>query len=128
MNSKYYIKRFIAAIIDLYFVGIFITIPNFILWEKVLNEDWNVTKFLILYQIFGMFIYLFYWYILERCFHTTLGKKLLKLKVIDEGNGNYFIRSACKFLPLDIISFLFTKNKRFWHDNFSHTTVVEVEK
>lgn len=128
MNTKFYFKRLIALLIDMYCVGILITIPNFILWEKVIAEKWNMTLYLGTYQLVSICIYILYWYILEKYYHTTLGKKIMKLKVIDEDKSrNYLIRNICKFLPLDVISFLFTKDGRFWHDVFSKTNVVEIE-
>lgn len=50
----------------------------------------------------------------------------MKLKVVDNGDGNYLIRSIYKFIPLNIISFLLTEDGRFWHDIYSHTNVVEI--
>jgi len=126
MDFKFYIKRLMALFIDFYFVGIFVTLPGFFIWPKILNDKENVMLFIIVYQFFNILIYILYWYILEKYYHTTLGKKLMKLKVVDEGEGNYLIRSICKFLPLDIISFLLTKDGRFWHDIFSRTTVIDI--
>lgn len=127
MNFKYYTKRLFALLIDLYSVGIFLTIPNFILWGKVLAE-WDIINYLIIYQIVSACLYILYWYLLEKYYQTTIGKKIMKLKVIENKKSNYFIRSICKFLPLDILSFLLTKDGRFWHDVFSNTEIVEIEK
>jgi len=117
-----YIKRFFASLIDFYFVGFLIIIPTFLLWPKIIN---NPKEYIITYQFICILIYILYFYILEKYYNTTLGKKLLKLKIIKNKKSNFFIRSVFKFIPLDAISFLFTKNKKFWHDIFSYTEVVE---
>lgn len=122
-----YIKRFFASLIDFYFVGFLMIIPTFLLWPKII-ENPKVQDYIITYQLICILIYMSYFYILEKYYNTTLGKKLLKLKIVKNKKSNFFIRSIFKFIPFDAISFLFTKNKKFWHDNFSHTEVIEVEK
>lgn len=117
-----YIKRFFASLIDFYFVGFLIIIPTFLLWPKIIN---NPKEYIIIYQFICILIYILYFYILEKYYHTTLGKKLLKLQVVGNEKSNFFIRSVFKIVPFDIISFLFTKDGKFWHDIFSSTEVVE---
>lgn len=117
-----YIKRFFASLIDFYFVGFLIIIPTFLLWPKIIN---NPKEYIITYQFICILIYILYFYILEKYYNTTLGKKLLKLKIIKNKKSNFFIRSVFKIVPFDIISFLFTKDGKFWHDIFSSTEVVE---
>lgn len=120
-----YIKRFFASLIDFYFVGFLIIIPTFLLWPKIIN---NPKEYIITYQFICILIYILYFYILEKYYNTTLGKKLLKLKIIKNKKSNFFIRSVFKIVPFDIISFLFTKDGKFWHDIFSYTEVVEIRK
>lgn len=117
-----YIKRFFASLIDFYFVGFLIIIPTFLLWPKIIN---NPKEYIITYQFICILLYILYFYILEKYYHTTLGKKLLKLQVVGNEKSNFFIRSVFKIVPFDIISFLFTKDGKFWHDIFSSTEVVE---
>jgi len=124
INMNLYIKRFFASLIDFYFVGFLVTIPAFLFWSKLINES-RIELYIIIYQFICVLVYILYWYILEKYYHTTLGKKLLKLQVIDNEKSNFLIRSIFKFVPLDVISFLFTKDGKFWHDIFSHTEVVE---
>lgn len=117
-----YIKRFFASLIDFYFVGFLIIIPTFLLWPKIIN---NPKEYIITYQFICILLYILYFYILEKYYHSTLGKKLLKLQVVGNEKSNFFIRSVFKIVPFDIISFLFTKDGKFWHDIFSSTEVVE---
>lgn len=120
-----FIKRIFAALIDLYFLGFLLNIPFYFIWKDALIKQKDVFLITKIFLFCSLAIILLYWYILEKYYHTTLGKKLLKLQVVGNEKSNFFIRSVFKFVPLDIISFLFTKNGKFWHDTFSHTEVVE---
>lgn len=73
--------------------------------------------------------YLFYYLIFESLFGRTIGKFLTGTKVIDY-NGNkpnfkrIFIRSFCRLIPFDAISFLISDEG--WHDTISKTSVINV--
>ena len=124
MNSVF-IKRILAALIDLYFLGILLNIPFYFIWKDALIKQKDVFLITKIFLFCSLVIILLYWYILEKYYHTTLGKKLLKLQVVGNEKSNFFIRSVFKIVPFDIISFLFTKDGKFWHDIFSSTEVVE---
>ena len=124
MNSVF-IKRILAALIDLYFLGILLNIPFYFIWKDALIKQKDVFLITKIFLFCSLAIILLYWYILEKYYHTTLGKKLLKLQVVGNEKSNFFIRSVFKIVPFDIISFLFTKDGKFWHDIFSYTEVVE---
>lgn len=124
MNSVF-IKRILAALIDLYFLGILLNIPFYFIWKDALIKQKDVFLITKIFLFCSLVIILLYWYILEKYYHTTLGKKLLKLQVVGNEKSNFFIRSVFKIIPFDIISFLFTKDGKFWHDIFSYTEVVE---
>lgn len=124
MNSVF-IKRILAALIDLYFSGILLNIPFYFIWKDALIKQKDVFLITKIFLFCSLVIILLYWYILEKYYHTTLGKKLLKLQVVGNEKSNFFIRSVFKIVPFDIISFLFTKDGKFWHDIFSYTEVVE---
>ncbi|MBK3517344.1 RDD family protein [Carboxylicivirga marina] len=71
-----------------------------------------------------------YYTLMESLTGRTIGKLLTKTKVVDEdGNkpsfGTAFIRSLCRIVPFDGLSFLFAG--KGWHDAWSNTTVVEVK-
>lgn len=124
MNSVF-IKRILAALIDLYFLGFLLNIPFYFIWKDALIKQKDVFLITKIFLFCSLVIILLYWYILEKYYHTTLGKKLLKLQVVGNEKSNFFIRSVFKIVPFDIISFLFTKDGKFWHDIFSYTEVVE---
>jgi uncharacterized RDD family membrane protein YckC len=80
---------------------------------------------LILIAFFLYFVYMEYKY------QKTIGKFLTKTKVVmTDGRkpelNEIFIRTVCRLIPLDRISFLFTKNG--FHDRLSNTTVIKEEK
>ena len=61
-------------------------------------------------------------------FGKTLGKKLMKLKIIQTDNKNkfttIFIRTISRLIPLDLVTFLIFENELL-HDKISKTKVVE---
>ncbi len=73
--------------------------------------------------------YLFYYLIFESLFGRTPGKFLTGTKVIDY-NGNkpnfkrILIRSLCRLIPIDALSFLFSEDG--WHDSISKTSVINI--
>lgn len=80
---------------------------------------------LILIAFFLYFVYMEYKY------QKTIGKFLTKTKVVmNDGRkpelNEIFIRTACRLIPFDRISFLFTRNGL--HDRLSNTTVIKDEK
>ena len=76
--------------------------------------------------IFGTFIA--YFAIMEIKFQKTVGKFVTKTKVV-KMNGekpetsDIIVRTFCRLIPFDRISYLFTKNG--FHDLLSKTTVVK---
>jgi uncharacterized RDD family membrane protein YckC len=79
---------------------------------------------LILIAFFLYFVYMEYKY------QKTIGKFLTKTKVVmNDGRkpelNEIFIRTVCRLIPLDRISFLFTRNG--FHDRLSNTTVIKEE-
>ncbi|MBP1618337.1 MAG: hypothetical protein H6Q14_2164 [Bacteroidetes bacterium] len=75
--------------------------------------------------------FLIYFVFMEYKFQKTLGKFITKTKVImNDGSkpklNEIFIRTACRLIPFDNISYLFTKNG--FHDRFSNTTVIKEQK
>lgn len=77
--------------------------------------------------LLAFFLYFVY---MEFKFQKTVGKFITKTKVImNDGRkpdlNEIFIRTACRLIPLDNISFIFTKNG--FHDRLSNTTVIKEE-
>ena len=80
-------------------------------------------------------MYFFYYYVCEYKWGKTLGKKICRTRVVNEDGtkptrDTIAIRTLCRFIPFDSISFLFTdvdengNMTRMWHDTISHTRVV----
>ncbi|NMH27831.1 RDD family protein [Flavobacterium silvaticum] len=115
--ANYFIDT--VAILILAFVLIFFV--NTILWIGSQTVRMLLSNLLLLATV------VLYYIILESRFQKTLGKLITGSKVITiEGNrpgfNDIFIRTLCRFIPFDNVSFLFTKNG--FHDKFSKTTVI----
>ena len=75
-------------------------------------------------------LYFLYYFIFEYFNGQTIGKMITKTKVVSSSENNnlffirLFIRTLMRFIPLDIISYLFTY--RGLHDLVSMTTVIKL--
>jgi len=71
-------------------------------------------------------VLLSYYFLMEGAFRTTIGKIFTNTKVVGM-NGTrvdeIFIRTICRIIPFEPLSFLFAKNG--WHDSISKTTVID---
>ena len=72
--------------------------------------------------------YIAYYFVMENSRQKTLGKFMTKTKVVMEDGSkprpiDIFIRSLCRFITFDHLSFLFTKNG--FHDRLSKTKVIK---
>ncbi len=97
----------------------------FIFWNKFLSTHPKDLLFIALCIQFLPF--LLYFFISEMIFSCTVGKKILKLRVVIDDSHNKFIsiliRTLCRFIPFDLITFLFFKDYLL-HDRLSNTKVV----
>lgn len=122
--SEIILKRIYAYLIDMVVISVPSYIFLFVFWSKFIEtQPQNLLSFEICTQFIPFFIYFFF---SEMLFSKTLGKHIMKLKVvINKGNKfiNVFIRTICRFIPLDLISFLVMKDK-ILHDHLSNTQVV----
>lgn len=85
----------------------------------------RVTDILITSSIY--FVYIFFIEYITK--GRSLGKYITGSKVIGiDGNEptfkDYFIRNICRFVPLDILSFL---GENGWHDTWSETRVINIK-
>ena len=82
--------------------------------------------------IMDSMIIVFFYFIFESLTFRSLGKYATNTKVI-KSNGesptpkDVLIRSVCRIIPLDELSFLGTNGKG-WYDALSKTYVVDIEK
>lgn len=116
----------------------------FYLIEIVANGDLpepQLTYFILFLQLFVMAcslaIFFTYYYVCEYSWGKTLGKKICRTMVVNEDGSRptrnaIAIRTLCRLIPFDSISFLFTdvdengNMTRMWHDILSHTRVVRI--
>lgn len=119
--------RFMNFLIDKFFLWI-LWIVNLFLFQDTIDSILGDNSGLmnILYVI-GF--YLLYYIFLESIFGRTIGKFITGTKVIgfDEKKptfGRIVIRSLCRIIPLDAVSFLFSEDG--WHDSISKTYVINV--
>ena len=119
-------KRIFAYLID----GVVISTPLYIVgiiyWDYILTvHPSQLSNFALSLQFIPFF---FYFFVSELFFDRTLGKKLMKLKVIQTENKNkfttIFIRTISRLIPLDLATFLIFENELL-HDKISKTKVVE---
>jgi len=75
-------------------------------------------------------LYFLYYFLFEYFNGQTIGKMITKTKVVSFSKNNnlfiirLFIRTLMRFIPIDIISYLFTY--RGLHDLISMTTVIKL--
>jgi uncharacterized RDD family membrane protein YckC len=80
-----------------------------------------------------LIIMFFYYFIMEVIWDRTIGKYIMGIMIVDASRESYdemrmiklvFIRTLCRYIPLDHFSFAFNNNRQFWHDNLSNTKVI----
>jgi len=75
-------------------------------------------------------IYFLYYFIFETLFSLTPGKLITKSKLVENNTFlkpsiiKIFIRTICRFIPLEAFSIFFSKNNLVWHDILSNTIVI----
>ncbi|SMO47854.1 RDD family protein [Solitalea koreensis] len=83
---------------------------------------------LIKFDLLGMGIMFIYYMVTESLTGQTFGKVITKTRVVDDYGHKptpfrVLIRTLCRFIPLEAISFLFSPIG--WHDSISKTYVVK---
>ncbi|MFH6998343.1 RDD family protein [Flavobacterium sp. FlaQc-57] len=126
--------RFINCILDFLsvFITMFVSSLIVIIVGNVFNWDifsiWE--KFIIDSRYLACLSFLmFNYFVLEWLFGRTMGKLVTGTIVVNKNGlkpdfGVIFIRTLCRLIPLDALSFL-GKSEMFWHDSISKTYVVE---
>ncbi|QQB06386.1 RDD family protein [Macrococcoides caseolyticum] len=131
--------RFVAFIIDLIVIG---SIKNIVLnpfdASYGLSDIYIMTPLFSVYNVLSALIYFGYFILLTYFFNATLGKIILKLKVVHEDGRKlsigtvitreFFGRYISNFFAyLLYLVILFNPNKRGIHDLLSDTLVVKEE-
>lgn len=81
-------------------------------------------------RILAFVLYFLYYFIFEIAFSSTPGKLITKTKVADNLSFSQpsilkiFIRTICRFIPLEALSIFFDENNLTLHDRISKTTVI----
>lgn len=110
-------QRIIAWIIDSIIIGFFILVAN-------QSDNDILAPIIILFS---------YYFIMEVIWDRTFGKLIMGIMIVDARKKNYeekrmiklvLIRTLCRYIPFDLISFFFTDNGQLWHDNLSNTIVI----
>lgn len=126
--------RLIHTIIDsiclfilIFFLSFILGLFSFIFGDFLNINDLTISLLEFTTILLAFFLYFVY---MEFKFQKTVGKFITKTKVImNDGRkpdiNEIFIRTACRLIPLDNISFIFTKNG--FHDRLSNTTVIKEE-
>lgn len=131
-------KRFVNNLIDLipfYIISYGLIYSIFYLGDYL--DNYELSQFFINLSfieklIIDSIIIVFYYFIFESLTFISLGKYVTNTKVI-MNNGDaptpkdVLIRSLCRIIPFDGLSFLGTNGKG-WHDSISKTYVVDIEK
>jgi uncharacterized RDD family membrane protein YckC len=120
--------RFVHFIIDLLVWFIIWLIVTFIL-TLPLYKNMEIATLIGYVTLFLTFIG--YYYIMEVNWQKTVAKFITKTKVVtNSGNkpnkGDILARTFCRLIPLDRISFLFTRNG--FHDRLSGTRIIKDDK
>ena len=119
-------KRFLNFIIDFFACMIGASILGFIL-SFFINTSDELFLLLFSYLLFSG-TYFAYYAIMEIKFQKTVGKFVTKTKVVKMNgttpeNSEIIMRTFCRFIPFDRVTFLFMKNGI--HDFLSNTTVIK---
>jgi len=110
--------------------------------KRVINylvDSLSIALIIVFFQSFGIeilgnvfqiyLLFYTYFFFMEAAFGQTIGKFVTRTKVVDLNGekptlGRIALRSICRFIPFDPISFLF-QDRVFWHDSLSKTRVVD---
>jgi len=121
--------RFTNRLIDFIFIMVFSFVIGLV-WASVspesmviLEQGGRLTDY-----IFGFVVGMIYYTLFEAITSRTLGKLITGTKVVDEkGNapdiGKILLRSLCRYIPFDAISFF--SEGQGWHDSLSKTRVIK---
>ena len=141
LDKKLRFLNFVVDSIGIYFFyWLFGSVLIFVA-EKFFNFDSHAFQFIMYEDKRGFIIYygtvfsvlaitiFLYYSILEYFFQKTWGKVVTRSKVV---SSNYekpsfktiVIRTICRFIPIDWITFLFSRNGM--HDRLSKTKVIKV--
>jgi len=117
--------RFVHFIVDTFIYFIFYVIVGSV-FQMIFQFD--VNKNFLFTWLLMIVTYVFYYSFIEYHFQKTFGKYITKTKVVTINGekpslNDIIVRSFCRLIPFDRMSFLFIKNG--FHDGISNTRVVK---
>jgi uncharacterized RDD family membrane protein YckC len=100
---------------------------SYALYDVVVESESRLSDY-----IFGAFILIVYYLIIETLTGRSLGKYITKTKVVlYDGSKPTFneilVRTLCRIIPFEQFSF-FGEEGKGWHDSISKTYVVDIAK
>jgi uncharacterized RDD family membrane protein YckC len=121
------IVRFLNFLIDSIIFGIlsYIVVSLLVRYHSAL-QVYNI-GFL---RFTAFLIYFLYYFICESVFSATPGKLITKSRLVENKTFlrpsvlKIFVRTLCRFIPLEAFSIFFTSNNLVWHDILSKTIVI----
>lgn len=118
--------RFLNFIIDFVAIVVLFLIVSSLIGPVIQAIDQALFRITYFVLIYGVFVG--YYAIMEIKFQKTLGKFITKTKVVrNDGekpkNRDIIIRTFCRAVPFDRVSFFFTRTG--FHDSLSKTKVVK---
>lgn len=118
--------RGIHYIVDTTLVILISMLFNFVAQFFIATADRSINNpidfMLLLIAFFAYYLFM------ETNFQKTIGKYITNTKVVIKdgskpNSGDIFIRTLCRLIPFDNLSFLYTPNG--FHDNLSNTKLVK---
>jgi uncharacterized RDD family membrane protein YckC len=82
-------------------------------------------------RILAFVLYFLYYFLFEIAFSSTPGKLITRTKVADNLSLNrpsifkIFVRTLCRFIPLEALTIFFYDNNLLWHDIISKTIIIK---
>lgn len=126
MKNKYLLKRFFANYIDGVINYLLLSILLYLFNVELEHMSYELWLLILLFSLYNVTC--------DFIFSRSLGKTILKMKIVGFDNNNKFllfkqviIRNLTRWIPLDQVSIFFNDNYLMWHDIISKTKVVEIK-
>jgi len=99
-------------------------------WDNIPIKEIQIPLFRYVLMFFA-FDFIFYYCICDYVLGRSIGKIILKFKIIGFENSNrtkfllqILMRNISRFIPFDVISIFFNNSYQPWHDLITRTKVV----
>jgi len=125
--NNHFFRRGFALYIDFVLIAITTLLYLFLCDKKGPTVEcdnflcWNYNRIF----CFEILFYCIYFLLMEFFFSFTIGKLILGLYVSNTKKKAIFwgilIRTMLRLIPLNLISFIFNKERKFWHETLSKT-------